>query len=233
LGLPVTNNVHPPYIRKLSGITADRERVILRNIAEHLPDWVSPNTLTGFGVFGAVLVCVGYVASYQSANILWLAVIGFIIHWFGDSLDGTVARLKQIERPRFGMFIDQASDFVSATFMIVGIGLSPWARLDVALATLAAYFLLAALVHLRAGVLGVYDVAHDGIGPTEGRMFMIVLTLMMMAQSPGSAMMIFQDFTILDCVLSIMVFWAALTFIREMTKVGRMLAKEEPQRKSR
>ena len=229
----MTNSTHPPYTRKLSGITADRERLLLKKIAEFLPDWVSPNLLTLFGVFGAILVCAGYLASPWSAHLLWLAIAGFVIHWFGDSLDGTLARLRHIERPRFGMFIDQAADFISATIMIVGIGLSPWARLDIAFATLAAYFLLAALVHLRAGVLGVYDVAHDGIGPTEGRIFMIVLTLMMIVQSPDNVTRVFLDFTILDCVLGIMVFWAAVTFVREMAKVGRFLAKEEPQRDTR
>lgn len=181
------------------------------------------------GVAGGAMTGAGYALSELSALWVFPAVIGYGVHWLGDSLDGTLARVRSIERPRFGMFIDQAADVLTTALILGGLGLSPWIRFDVALATFAGYLLLAVLVHLRAGVIGVYDIAHDGIGPTEGRFIMVALSVAM-ALTPVTAMPDLIGFSPFDLVLLVMVVWACVTFAREVVRVGKILAREEPSR---
>jgi archaetidylinositol phosphate synthase len=215
------------YRRDISGVSAGLERRLLNVIAVRLPAWVTPNRLTALGVFGGLMTGFGYAAGNWHRGWLSLVLIGFVVHWFGDSLDGTMARLRRIERPRFGMFIDQSCDLLTVFVIVFGLGLSPWVRMDVAIATYAGYLLLAVLVHLRAGVTGVYDIAHDGVGPTEGRILFMLITIGMYFTNP-SDMSRWGGFSIFDIVLLVMTFWAGVTCVRQVVTVGRRLAAEEP-----
>jgi phosphatidylglycerophosphate synthase len=217
----------PGYTRRVSGVTADAERRLMLAIAARLPLWVTPNVLTGVGVAGGILTGVGYAFSGGSRWWLLAAVLGFVLHFLGDGLDGNTARLRKIERPRFGMFLDQSCDLLTVFVIMAGLGLSPYVRHDVAIATYAGYLLLAVLVHLRAGVTSVYDIAHDGIGPTEGRALFILLTIGMFFTDPA-AMQRWSGLSVFDIILIVMVVWSAITCIREVVTVGRRLAAEEP-----
>jgi phosphatidylglycerophosphate synthase len=215
------------YERGLSGVTAKAERRLLVAMAARLPAWVTPNRLTALGVAGGFLTGAGYAAGGYGRGWLLLVFVGFVLHWFGDSLDGTTARHRRIERPRFGMFLDQSCDLLTVFVILMGLGLSPWVRMDVAIAAYAGYLLLAVLVHLRAGVTNVYDIAHDGIGPTEGRVLFMALTAAMYLTDPA-AMPAWGGFSPFDWVLLAMVFWSAATCVRQVVSVGRQLAREEP-----
>jgi phosphatidylglycerophosphate synthase len=224
---PMSDDAPVGYKRDISGVSAKAERRLLNAIAARLPAWVTPNQLTALGVAGGAATGLGYAAGGLSRYWLLLAIAGYVIHWFGDSLDGTTARVRKIERPRFGMFLDQSCDLLTVALILIGLGLSPWVRVDVALATYAGYLLLAVLVHLRAGVTGVYDIAHDGIGPTEGRLLFIALTLGMMFADP-SGLQRWGGFSAFDIILLVMTFWSALTCVRQVVTVARRLAAEEP-----
>ena len=67
-----------------------------------MPAWVMPDTLTALGLFGSLLIFAGYALTIYDSRFLWLSSLGFVINWFGDSLDGTLARYRHIERPRYG-----------------------------------------------------------------------------------------------------------------------------------
>ncbi|MFQ5822740.1 MAG: CDP-alcohol phosphatidyltransferase family protein [bacterium] len=86
------------------------EPPVLKWIVVCMPQWVTPNMLTGVGLIAAIIICVSYWLSNFNKNFLWLANFGFILNWFGDSLDGTLARYIKIERPKFGYFIDHTLD---------------------------------------------------------------------------------------------------------------------------
>jgi len=86
------------------------ERPALAWLAKKMPAWVTPDTLTVTGFLGTILVAVSYVLTNQHHAFLWLASLGLVINWFGDSLDGTLARYRNIERPRYGFFVDHAMD---------------------------------------------------------------------------------------------------------------------------
>src|SRR5512147_2001859 len=108
------------------------ERPALQWLAARLPAWVTPDLLTGLGLFASVIIFLAYTATNLDKGFLWLASLGFVLNWFGDSLDGTLARYRKIERPRYGFFVDHIVDAASECMVFLGIGLSPYVRFDLA-----------------------------------------------------------------------------------------------------
>ena len=174
-----------PIERIQQNVLAVQERRLLNWICPRLPGWVTPDQLTLLALIGAVLIFVGYAASHLNPNWLWLSVFGFWIHWFGDSLDGSVARFRSIERPRYGYFIDHSADVLGALLIVCGLGVSPFVRLDVALIALAGYYMLAAHTFLLARVMSELKLSYAAAGPTEIRLALIGVTIAMYAFGPG------------------------------------------------
>jgi phosphatidylglycerophosphate synthase len=158
---------------------AVQERRLLNWLCARLPAWVSPDMLTSLALAAAVIIFAGYALSGLDRDWLWLSVAGYFIHWFGDSLDGSLARFRKIERPRFGYFVDHSADVLGALFIVGGIGLTPFVRLDVALIALAGYYMLAAHAFLSARVVGELNLTYVSAGPTELRLMLIGLTVAM------------------------------------------------------
>jgi len=155
------------------------ERPALKWLAAHLPAWVSPDICTAIGVLGAVIILVSYGLSRNSDYFLWLASLGFVINWFGDSLDGTLARYRHIERPIYGFFIDHITDAVSQVMIFLGLGLTHYIRFEVACLTLIAYLLLSVLAYVRTCVVGEFRISYGKLGPTEIRVLAILLNTVM------------------------------------------------------
>jgi archaetidylinositol phosphate synthase len=168
-------------IRVNESIFANQERRILTAIAARLPGAIKPDHLTGLGVFAALLVLAAYVLSNWSIEWLWLANFGLVLHWLGDSLDGTLARHRRIERPRYGFYLDQVIDTVGNLAIGLGIGLSPWTRLDCALLVLAVYHMLSVQIFVRTIVDREFHVAVGRLGPTEMRIGIIAMNCAIMA----------------------------------------------------
>ncbi len=155
------------------------ERPALRWLAAHLPAWVAPDTCTWIGILGSVLIAVCYGLSLWNRNFLWLASLGYVINWFGDSLDGTLARFRHIERPRYGFFIDHTTDAVSQMLVFLGLGLTPYVSFSVACLALIAYLMLSVLVYVRTCVEGEFKISYGKLGPTEIRVLAILLNTVM------------------------------------------------------
>ena len=150
------------------------ERPALQWLAAHLPDWVTPDTLTCIGIAASVLIFISYALTNISPHFLWLASFGFILNWFGDSLDGTLARYRHIERPRYGFLVDHWVDAISAVLIFVGLGVSPYVNLVVACLGVIAYLLVSIMVYLITYVTGVFTITSAKIGPTEIRLLAII-----------------------------------------------------------
>lgn len=150
------------------------ERPALKWLAAHMPAWVKPDTLTSLGIFASILIFISYSLTNISDNFLWLASLGFILNWFGDSLDGTLARYRKIERPRYGFLIDHFVDAISATLIFIGLGISPYVNFSVALIALVGYLLLSIMVYLITYVTDVFQITNLKIGPTEIRVIAIM-----------------------------------------------------------
>lgn len=151
------------------------ERPALQWLAEHAPAWVTPDVLTYLGMGASVLIFVSYALTNISPNFLWLASLGFILNWLGDSLDGTLARYRHIERPRYGFMVDHWIDAMSTVLIFVGLGLSPYVDLVVACFGAIMYLLLSIMVYLITYVTGVFKITSAKVGPTEIRVLAVIL----------------------------------------------------------
>lgn len=150
------------------------ERPALAWMAKKMPAWVTPDILTGTGLFASILICVSLWLTTYDKNFLWLASFGILLNWFGDSLDGSLARHRHIERPRYGFFIDHVTDTVSEILVFVGLGLSPYVDFRIALIGLICYLNISILVYLIMVTKGVFQISLWKIGPTEIRMIAIL-----------------------------------------------------------
>ena len=149
------------------------ERPVLDYLAERLPAQVSPDHLTLIGLCGACLATLGYLASHWSLPWLWVASLGLALNWLGDSLDGTVARLRRIERPRYGFFVDHTSDLFSQALIFLALGLSPCTRLSIACLALIAFLMAFVYSLILVHVHHTLRITYFGLGPTEIRALLI------------------------------------------------------------
>ena len=130
--------------------------------------------MTVVGIIGSLVTFFSYWLTNIDRSFLWLASLGFVINWFGDSLDGTIARYRKEERPKYGFFIDHTIDAISQVFVFTGLGLSPYVRLEVALLALIGYLLMTILAYVGAFVSGEFKISYAKIGPTEMRLIAIL-----------------------------------------------------------
>lgn len=216
-------NIKP--IQRIQGnLLARGERRLLTWLCARLPAWVKPDHLTTLGLVGAAMVMAGYAASGSDRQWLWFAIAGFFVHWFGDSLDGSLARFRQIERPRFGYFIDHSADGIGNLMIVGGLGLSPFVRLDVALLALAGYYLLSIHAFLAVRVLGELRLSYAAAGPTELRLALIALTIAMWSyddQVPRVAGM-----SVFDVIVAIVAGLLIALFVIQTITTGRRITRE-------
>ena len=163
---------------------AAREKKFLIATAGRLPAWVTPDHLTMLGMLGALLSGVCYVASHRSPWFLLGAIAGLVINWVGDSLDGTLARTRGIERPVYGYFVDHSTDLISQVFIFIGLGMSPYLRFDGGCLILLSYWLAALLSFIRAVATQVFQISYYGIGPTEIRIALGLYTAVVLVGGP-------------------------------------------------
>lgn len=175
-----------PITRVQENLLARGERRLLNWLCARFPAWVTPDMLTMVGMLGAFMVFAGYVASNIGAQWLWLAIAGYVVQWFGDSTDGSLARWRKIERPRYGYFLDHSCDGLATTLVVVGIGFTPHVAMEFALVALAGYLLLSIHAFLSVRVLGELKLSYLNAGPTELRFILVAFTLAMMAVGPGA-----------------------------------------------
>lgn len=215
-------------VRFHDSLLAAHERKLLVAIARHLPRSVLPDHLTVFGVFGALVVIAGYGLSAGDAMWLWLANLGLVFHWLGDSLDGTVARFRHIERPRYGFYLDQVIDTIGNILIALGVGLAPWIRMDLVLIVLALYQMLSIQVYVRALVDHEFHLAVGRLGPTEMRLGIFVMNCLVLAW--GEPRLLFKAFAVtwadlLVLMLSVTLF---ILFAIQMRTHLRRFAAEDP-----
>lgn len=217
-----------PIDRIQNNVLARSERRLLNWICARMPHWVTPDMLTYLGIFGAGLIFLGYILSNLAEDWLWLAIAGYAVQWFGDSTDGSLARFRKIERPRYGYFLDHSCDGLATTMLVVGIGLSPYVTLEIALVALAGYLLLSVHAFLSVRVLGELKLSYLNAGPTELRFLLIGLTLAMMGFGYGPGW--FGNVSGFDIFVGVIGALLILLFIVQTAVIARRLAKEEPAR---
>ena len=165
------------------------EKKILVRMAKMQPRWMTSDILTFIGIVGSVIVAVGYALSNYDISWLWLASFGFVVNWYGDSLDGTLARVRNTQRPIYGFYLDHCVDGLTMAVMCIGAGLSEMLNLYIAMAVLVAYLLLSISVYINAHLKGEFKLTFAGMGPTEFRLIMIIVNTLFIYVAP------LRDFT--------------------------------------
>jgi len=200
------------------------ERPALHWLAAHMPAWVTPDICTAIGILGALLTMISYGLSSYSPNYLWLASLGFLINWFGDSLDGTLARYRHIERPRYGFYIDHIIDVVCQVMIFLGLGLTPYVSFNIACLALISYLMLSILVYVRTYVAGEFKISYGRMGPTEGRVLAVLLNTAMYFFGMQSIVFGHQTFSIYDIFMAAIALLLLGFFINTATREAFRLA---------
>lgn len=173
------------HVREHGGILARVERRALIWMAERLPSWINADHLTGLGLLAMAGVGTAYWASNWSEWALLGAVAGLGFHWLGDSLDGTVARVRGRQRPRYGFYVDHVADVASMLLLCGGLALSPYMSPAAALLLLAAYLAVSVETCLAAHACGVFRLSFMKVGPTELRILLAAGTLCLPGRNPA------------------------------------------------
>lgn len=193
------------------GLLAPQEAKILDLLVVRLPGWVSPDMLSGLGIFGALLGGLGFALALTSWFSLCLVGVGVLLNWLGDSLDGRLARHRRIERRVQGFILDNGVDLIAYVLLAVGFALSGLVSLPIPFLLLSLYMLLSNLALARLIITGVHDLAIDSIGTTELRVAFLILAALLFA-FPGffQALIPLLDMSVLD-FLSL--FWACIMLL--------------------
>lgn len=182
--------------REPNFLLAKVEKRALQAIARRLPRWVLPDDLTALGVAAALGICAAYQLTNESKAWLWVASALLVVHWFGDSLDGTLARVRKIERPRYGYYLDHLVDAISTALIGIGLGVSPYLLLAVGTLIVIAYLTLSINVYLESQAFGRFSIGYGFVGPTEVRLILILLNTLL-------ALGIGLDFTVVDLHMTV------------------------------
>lgn len=164
-------------VRIQNSILNGAEKKALAWLAERQPKWVVSDMLTLVGTIGALMIGAGFVLCSKNINWLWLSIAGFVVNWYGDSLDGTLARVRNTQRPLYGYYLDHTVDCFNEAFMFLGLGLSYLMRLDIALMILIVYLFLTVNVSVNAHLKSEFKLTYGKLGPTEFRVIACLLIM--------------------------------------------------------
>jgi phosphatidylglycerophosphate synthase len=175
-----------PEVRIQTSILNSLEKKALVWMALRIPRKINSDHLTVLGFMGALLSSAGYILSNLESNFLWLASLGLLVNWFGDSLDGTLARVRKAQRPTYGFFIDHSIDGLTVFAICVGAGLSPYINFAVAMLILAGYLLLSVLTYINTYLKGEFKITYNKLGPTEFRLLVILINTLFIYYPTGT-----------------------------------------------
>jgi phosphatidylglycerophosphate synthase len=169
--------------REQTSILTPLERAVLRGLARRMPRWINSDHLSLLGLVAMFMAGVCYAASGQNPLMLHLVNVFIFLNWFGDSLDGTLARYRNRQRPRYGFYVDHIIDTFGALFFIFGLALSGFMSERVAAALLIVFLMLAINSYLAAYALGIFKISQWKLGPTEMRLVLIIGNLYLLHSS--------------------------------------------------
>jgi archaetidylinositol phosphate synthase len=152
---------------------ASVEKRVLIWLANRMPAWVNSDHLTILGFLSLIAVGLSYWYARYSRIGLILVMIFFVLNWFGDSLDGTLARVRNRQRPRYGFYVDHVLDACGSLFVFAGLALSGYMSERVAVGLLVAYFLLSIETYLATYTVGKFHLSVGAFSPTELRLLLI------------------------------------------------------------
>ena len=204
------------------------ERWALPRMAGALPSWVTPDHLTAVALVAALVGAGAYWATWRDLDWLWVANAALVLHWWGDSLDGTLARFRDVRRERYGFYVDHQADAVSVVALFVGLGASPLMEIEIALGLLIAILLVMLLVGFVTIARDEFKISFGRIGPTEARIYLIACNTAVWAlDNPGSEVL-GRRFTLFDALGVSGIVGMAATYVGTSLIERRRIAAIDP-----
>jgi archaetidylinositol phosphate synthase len=174
-----------PAHRVNHSLTASAEKRVLQWMAYRAPRWLSSDQLTVLGLSAQIGAGLGYALSRYNRYALLLVILCMVLNWFGDSMDGTLARIRCQQRPRYGFYVDHMVDIFGSVALMCGLGLSGFVHWQTAIAMLIAFLLLSSESYLATYTLSRFQLSQGFFGPTEIRILLILGNLALL-RSPYS-----------------------------------------------
>jgi archaetidylinositol phosphate synthase len=168
-------------------LTADAEKRLLVWMAERAPAWVTSDRLTLLGLSAQIAAGLCYALSRYNRYMLLAVIVCIALNWLGDSLDGTLARVRQQQRPRYGFYVDHIVDIFGSIALMTGLAYSGFVHWQVAIAMLIGFLLLASESYLATYTLECFQMSQGFFGPTEIRILLIMGNLALL-RSPYSTL---------------------------------------------
>ncbi len=217
------------HIREHRSLLAAVEKRVLIAIARRLPAGIHSDHLTALALAAMALAGAGYVLARWDVRARWSVVAALVINWFGDSLDGTVARVRGAERPRYGFYVDHVLDIVGITLLIAGLATSGFMTPLIALSLLVGYLLVSGEVFLATAVHGVFRMSSFGVGPTELRILLAAGTIALL-RDPHVDLGALGRLRLFDVGGLVAIAGMAVTLLVAVARNGMALARLEPRR---
>lgn len=209
-------------------LTYPLEKPALLWLAAHMPRSITSDHMSLLGFLAAVMIGICYPLAEKEPTFLWVAVAGFLLNWFGDSLDGTLARYRKLERPRYGYFLDHSIDVISITIVLTGLGFSGFSRIELAWGVNLLYLLMIIYTSLANFTSREFQISFATIGPTEIRILAITASIWLYFNNTRFIHLGFLDINFFEAVLLLLiVVFVPIYLVATIIQIRR-LAKEEP-----
>lgn len=210
------------HVREYKSPLAGPEKRLLVWLAQRLPRWINSDHLTLLGITSMLGAGLSFWSARWYPWTLLLVVVFLALNWFGDSLDGTVARVRNQQRPRYGYYVDHVIDIVGTLFLVGGLALSGFMSPLVALGLLVAYYMVSAEVFLATHAQGVFRMAFMGFGPTELRIVLAVGALCLL-RSPWAGMGVLGTHLLFDVGGVVAIAGLAVALVSSAVRTTRAL----------
>jgi len=211
-------------------LLAGAEQRALQALAARVPRTIRSNHLTAIGMLAAAGAGAAYALTRYDPAWLWVASLMLGVNWLGDSLDGTLARVRGTQRPKYGYYLDHVVDAFSTAVIGLGIGFSPYVNLGLALGLVVVYLALSINVYLESSVFGVFKISYGRIGPTEVRLLLVILNTALALAALWEVKGPWPIRLVANWTLAILLAGMVALFIGRFARNLSRLAKLEPQR---
>jgi len=211
----------PEATRELKSLTGSLERRALYWLAARLPPGVNSDHLTVLGFLAMVAAGACYALTHYDPRWLHAVNLLLVVNWFGDSLDGTLARHRNRLRPRYGFYVDHIVDMYGFLALLSGLGVSPYMSRWVALGLLVVYYMLSIHIYLSTYTEGVFKIAYGKVGGTELRLILIVGNLVLLVQP--CLTLAGRSYALYDIAGALAIAGMAVTLVRSTLQSTRRL----------
>jgi archaetidylinositol phosphate synthase len=214
--------------RKQLSFLAAIEKKVLVWLAHRMPAWVNSDHLTLLGFVSMIAAGLLYWAAGRDRRALLAVIAALALNWFGDSLDGTLARVRNRLRPRYGFYVDHITDAIGTFFLMGGLAVSTYMNPFVGLGLLIAYFLLSIEVYLTTYTIGAFHLSFWSFGPTELRLLLCIGNIVVYLRGPivklaGSEYRLFDiGGTVGIAGMGLMLIWASVRHTRQLYDAERL-----------